>query len=79
MDLLFRSTYVDGSSILITRCGLISWITCRLALSRGQDEMEQSLRLLASTAYTTSNHERVDNWSHGTLSTAIANLQIHNP
>lgn len=75
MALLFRCTYVEGSSTLITRCGLMGWIVSRLALRESPDGTEKSLRLLATTAYQTSDQERVHNWSHGTLSATLDKLR----
>lgn len=71
VDLLFRCTYVGGSSTLITRCGLISWIYSRLASNGGNSMARARLASLASRTYETSDLKRVDDWSHGTLHASI--------
>lgn len=73
--LLFRCTYVEGSSTLITRCGLIGWIASRLTLD-ADETTKNRLRLLASRVYQTSDQERIIRWSHGTLSDTIDSLRI---
>ena len=46
--LLMRATHVDGSTTLITRCGLIAWIQMTLD---NQDPRHHALRTLASRVY----------------------------
>lgn len=76
LDLLFRCTYVNGSSTLITRCGLMSWISSRIALHAISDLTGERLESLASRAIETSDQERVDIWTNGTLVSIIDSLQI---
>ena len=75
LDLLFRCTYVDGSSTLITRYGLMSWISSRLA-SHGIDGMTgERIRVLASRAYETSDYGRIDDWANGSIACTLDSLQ----
>lgn len=67
LDLIFRCTYVKGSSTLITRCGLLSWISSRLASHANNDTTGERLKSLGSRLYETSDQERVDDWANGTL------------
>ena len=63
LDLLFRCTYVDGSSTLIARCGLAGWILSRLSLHNGDGAMRARLKTLGMRIHETSDQERIDQWS----------------
>ena len=76
LDLLFRCTYVDGSSTLFTRCGLISWISSRLASHAINDVTRERLKDLALKAYQTSDQDRVDHWTNGTLMSTLGNYSL---
>ncbi len=76
MRLLFRCTYVEGSTTLITRCGLLSWICCRIALREANEYESDVLRLLASRAHKTSDHDRVKEWSKGAFTIVLDSLQM---
>ena len=76
LDLLFRCTYVDGSSTLITRCGLMSWVSCRLASQVIDDMTGERLRMLASRAYETSDDGHVDDWANGSIVCTLDDLRI---
>lgn len=76
VDLLFRCTYVNGSSTLITRCGLMSWISSRLASHAVDDMTGERVKRLALRAHETSDRERVDDWAKGTLFSTLDSLQI---
>lgn len=69
--LLLRATHVGGSTTLITRCGLIAWIQIML---EGHDSKHRALRLLASRVYETCDHEKVAQWSSGTMNGTVAAL-----
>lgn len=69
--ILFRCTYVDGSDTLITRAGIISWISSQVAQRRPDEAM---VRKLAQRVYETCSQERVNEWSNGTLVTTIDRL-----
>ena len=76
LDLLFRCTYVKGSSTLVTRCGLMSWISSRLVSCATDDMIGVRLRSLASRIYETSDQGRVDDWANGTIKPTLENLRI---
>ena len=76
LDLLFRCTYVGGSSTLITRCGLMSWISSRLASEAVDDMRGERLGMLASRAYETSDDGRIDDWANGSIICSLDSLQI---
>jgi nucleolar pre-ribosomal-associated protein 1 len=69
--LLMRATHVDGSTTLITRCGLFAWIQMTLD---NQDPRHHALRTLASRVYETCDQERVNEWSSGMIGDAVALL-----
>ncbi|KAF2129418.1 hypothetical protein P153DRAFT_385629 [Dothidotthia symphoricarpi CBS 119687] len=69
VKLLLRAAAVGGSTTLITRCGLITWI--QMALD-SNDPRHRSLKTLASRVYETCDREKVAAWSSGTVSEAVA-------
>lgn len=69
--LLLRAAAVGGSTTLITRCGLITWIQMTLD---GNDPRHRALKTLASRVYETCNQEKVEAWSSGTVGEAVASL-----
>lgn len=69
--LLLRATHVDGSTTLITRCGLITWIQMMLD---NHNPRQRTLRTLAARVYETCDTERVGKWSSGTMDAAVAAL-----
>jgi nucleolar pre-ribosomal-associated protein 1 len=71
LRLLLRATHVEGSTTLITRCGLLPWIQMMLD---NQDPRHRTLRTLASRAYETCDQERVDEWSSGSAAHIVASL-----
>ncbi|KAF1965240.1 hypothetical protein BU23DRAFT_546313 [Bimuria novae-zelandiae CBS 107.79] len=62
--LLLRAVAVGGSTTLITRCGLVSWIKMMLD---SNDYRYRELRLLAERVYGLCDREKVDEWSSGTI------------
>ena len=69
--LLIRATAVGGSTTLITRCGLASWIQICLG---NQDPRQKMLRVLATRAYETCDQGRVAEWSNGTIEPSTGSL-----
>ncbi|ORY02070.1 ribosome 60S biogenesis N-terminal-domain-containing protein, partial [Clohesyomyces aquaticus] len=69
LRLLFRAAAVGGSTTLITRCGIVSWIQMRLANADYRHEM---LTSLAIRVYDTSDKEKVGEWSSGIIGGIIA-------
>ena len=73
-DLLFRCTYVEGSTTLITRCGLVSWLSINIGM--GDDSMKSKLKMLGRRAYETSEQARVNDWSNGNLEAMLDSLDM---
>lgn len=71
VKLLLRATHVGGSTTLITRCGLVSWIKMMLD---NHDAQNRVLRALTSRVYETCDREKVAQWSSGTVSETVALL-----
>ncbi len=71
-DLLFRCTYVNGSNILITRCGLISWLA--IHASRQDSRLRSKLIALGRRAYEQSDQTRVNEWSGENISDTLTRL-----
>ena len=74
IELMFRCTYVQGSSALITRSGIIDWIASRRAL-RPNGSTADRLRILASTFYERSDKQRVYAWSDGALVSTLDSMK----
>lgn len=71
--LLMRAAAVGGSTTLITRCGLVSWIQMRL---ENNDHLHGRLRRLATRIWETCDQEKVGDWSSGTVEKTIANMVL---
>lgn len=69
--LLLRATAVGGSTTLITRCGLVSWIQICL---NNHDPRQKALRALAARVFETCDQGRVAEWSNGSIEAASASL-----
>lgn len=70
VDFVYRCTYVDGSSAIITRYGLISWLA-----SRSKGPSRERIGCLAERAYETSDQVRIDEWSHRTMKDLLDNFR----
>jgi nucleolar pre-ribosomal-associated protein 1 len=71
LRLLLRATHVEGSTTLITRCGLFPWIQMMLD---NQDPRHRTLKTLALRVYETCDQARVDEWSSGAIARTLASL-----
>jgi nucleolar pre-ribosomal-associated protein 1 len=71
LRLLLRATHVQGSTTLVTRCGLLPWIQMMLD---NQDPRQRTLKTLASRVYETCDQERVIEWSSGAITEAMTSL-----
>jgi nucleolar pre-ribosomal-associated protein 1 len=71
LRLLLRATHVDGSTTLITRCGLLPWVQMMLD---SQDPRHRTLKTLALRAYETCDQDRVNEWSSGYVAQTVASL-----
>jgi nucleolar pre-ribosomal-associated protein 1 len=71
--LLFRVAAMGGSTTLITRCGVLSWVQMRLAV---RDHRSRALRQLASRLYETSDKEKVNEWSCSKAKGFVAGVAV---
>ena len=63
VDLIFRCTYVDGSSTLVTRCGVNAWMTnCMLSTQAKRSGFVEKLQLLRQHIEVTSKRSTVEHW-----------------
>jgi nucleolar pre-ribosomal-associated protein 1 len=69
--LLLRAVAVGGSTTLITRCGVVSWLQMRL---ENHDHRHRLLRLLASRLWETCDKDKVAGWSGGMVEGALTSL-----
>ncbi|KAF2744297.1 hypothetical protein M011DRAFT_470710 [Sporormia fimetaria CBS 119925] len=67
--LLLRAAAVGGSTTLITRCGILSWIQIQLVNS---DRRQGLLRRLAEKVWENCDKEKVREWSGGTMEACVA-------
>ena len=72
IHLLYRASFVQGSTTLITRCGALSWIDARLADSDIQKDL---LRTLATYLYDNCAQQRVSEWGNGTVASTVDRVQ----
>ena len=70
--LIFRATYVGGSTTLLTRAGILSWIQDQVAL---KDPHTGILKLLLERLCKTCDHERIADWSGGTIADTVDRLK----
>jgi nucleolar pre-ribosomal-associated protein 1 len=71
---VYRAAQVGGSTTLITRSGVISWIQIQAA--EAEEKEHAQLAALARALYEKCDRERVDAWSNGTLGRVIDDLQM---
>ncbi|KAL2861243.1 NPA1/URB1 family protein [Aspergillus lucknowensis] len=69
LHLLYRAVQVQGSTTLITRAGIISWIQSQLPAVTGRDA--STLRAMAQSLYQSSDRDRAVRWSGGAVSRAV--------
>lgn len=60
--LVWRATFVEGSTTLITRSGVMGWLQAQMAI---KDKNAALLKRLSERLYETCAKDRVDEWSHG--------------
>lgn len=72
LHLVYRATQAGGSTTLITRAGAVSWLQSQLPVLN-QKEMPLG-QALAGAVYSSSDRERVDAWSGGTLGAVIEDI-----
>ncbi|PSN61923.1 hypothetical protein BS50DRAFT_560853 [Corynespora cassiicola Philippines] len=69
--LLFRAAAVGGSTMLITRCGFVNWITMMDDLN---DHRRRTLKQLATRVYETCDQEKLKEWSNGTMGLSMEDM-----
>lgn len=62
IELLYRCTYIEGSTTLITRCAVLAWTEVCLADRRMNTAF---LKALASRVIATADKERLREWTNG--------------
>ncbi|CAI7594052.1 unnamed protein product [Penicillium viridicatum] len=69
LHIVYRAAQVGGSTTLITRSGVISWIQIQAAEANPKEAAQ--LAALARALYEKCDRERVDSWSNGTLGRVV--------
>lgn len=72
LHLLYRSTQVGGSTTLVTRAAVVSWIQGQIVAVNGRDA--STISALAHAISQSSDQERLDKWSGGTLIQTVENI-----
>ncbi|KAL4931711.1 NPA1/URB1 family protein [Aspergillus undulatus] len=72
LQLLYRSSQVQGGTTLITRAGIISWIQSQLPAVTGRDA--STLTAMAQSLYKSADHDRVEKWSGGAVARAVEDI-----
>ena len=73
VEIFIRSTFVDGSTTLITRYGLLAWT---MGLCTRSEVKGRRLVQLARTAWERCEQEHVEAWSDGACSQMIKDIEI---
>ena len=76
VDVLFRCTYINGSTTLVTRYGLLSWLGFRLIEHKGK--LKDRLTLLSRRLQQTCDDERVKVWSDGSIAATFERIDVRN-
>ncbi|KAJ5653804.1 hypothetical protein N7490_000807 [Penicillium lividum] len=75
LHIIYRAAQVGGSSTLITRSAVISWIQVQTAELEPSGKDAALLAALARALYETSDRERIDTWSAGTVERALKEIE----
>lgn len=73
LHIIFRAAQVGGSTTLITRAAIISWIQVQITEADAREAA--LLSALARTLYELSDHERVDAWGAGSIEQALEEIK----
>ncbi|MCJ1435584.1 hypothetical protein MMC27_004958 [Xylographa pallens] len=71
LHLFYRCSFVEGSSTLITRCGLLSWLQARLTYGGPHQAL---MEVLAQRVYETCDKNRISEWSDGYIARAVESI-----
>lgn len=74
LHLLYRSTQVQGSTTLITRAGIVSWIQSQIPALGGKEV--PTFTAMAFSLYESSEQDRVMKWSGGSVAQAVENIAV---
>ncbi|RAQ45666.1 ribosome biogenesis protein Urb1 [Aspergillus flavus] len=74
LHLLYRSTQVQGSTTLITRAGIVSWIQSQIPALGGKEV--PTFTAIAFSLYESSEQDRVMKWSGGSVAQAVENIAV---
>lgn len=72
LHLLYRSTQVGGSTTLVTRAGVVSWIQTQLPVVNAKEAA--TFAAMADTLHLTADQDRVTKWSDGAVAQVIENI-----
>lgn len=62
--LVWRATFVEGSTTLITRSGVMGWLQAQIVMKNRNAAL---LKRLLGRLYETCANDRVNEWSHGSI------------
>ncbi|MCJ1390900.1 hypothetical protein MMC18_003761 [Xylographa bjoerkii] len=71
LHLFYRCSFVEGSSTLITRCGLVSWVQAQLMSEGPQQAL---LKTVARRVHETCDAIRLAEWSDGCIAKVVENI-----
>ncbi|KAE8354393.1 ribosome 60S biogenesis N-terminal-domain-containing protein [Aspergillus coremiiformis] len=74
LHLLYRSTQVRGSTTLITRAGIVSWIQSQIPTLSTKEA--PTFAAIAHSLYETSEQSRVVKWSGGSMVQVVENIGV---
>ncbi|RAH69186.1 NPA1/URB1 family protein [Aspergillus aculeatinus CBS 121060] len=72
LQLLYRTTQVQGSTTLITRAGIMSWIQSQIPAVTAKET--PTFTAIAHSLQRTSDSDRVEKWSGGAVLKAVENI-----
>lgn len=72
LHIIYRAAQVGGSTTLITRAAIISWVQVQIAEADAKETA--LLSALARMLYETSDQERVNSWSTGTIERTLEEI-----
>ncbi|KAJ5918959.1 hypothetical protein N7466_002960 [Penicillium verhagenii] len=75
LQIIYRATQVDGSTTLITRSAVMSWIQIQTSETEPSSKEAALLAALARALYDTSDRERIEAWSAGTVERALEEIE----
>ncbi|KAI2920464.1 hypothetical protein CBS147371_3149 [Aspergillus niger] len=72
LQLVYRATQVQGSTTLVTRAGILSWIQGQIPAVKGKET--STLAAIADSLKQTSDNDRVSKWSGGAALQVVENI-----